>query len=217
MRRATVKPFKIGENLIFLSTLSLRRATVSITALPRCSFYFYPRSPCGERQQQRKLLEQNIAISIHALLAESDTSSLILEASANIFLSTLSLRRATFSGDHGHISGDISIHALLAESDTIFAVRPYDAPIFLSTLSLRRATSDPVTDKAWALISIHALLAESDSVTTSFQGGFAISIHALLAESDSALRSPRIALIVFLSTLSLRRATANMRRWESPR
>ena len=33
-------------------------------------------------------------------------------------------------------------------------------------------------------ISIHALLAESDSVTTSFQGGFAISIHALLAESD---------------------------------
>ena len=34
-------------------------------------------------------------------------------------------------------------------------------------------------------ISIHALLAESDSVTTSFQGGFAISIHALLAESDS--------------------------------
>ena len=55
------------------------------------------------------------------------------------FLSTLSLRRATFRGDHGHISGDISIHALLAESD------------FADVVSVQ-----------YGRISIHALLAESD-------------------------------------------------------
>ena len=57
-----------------------------------------------------------------------------------IFLSTLSLRRATVGTWEVEWDAGISIHALLAESDTIFAVRPYDAPIFLSTLSLRRAT-----------------------------------------------------------------------------
>ena len=78
------------------------------------------------------------------------------------FLSTLSLRRATFNGDHGHISGDISIHALLAESDfngdhghisgdiSIHALLAESDGVikrldgfegrFLSTLSLRRAT-----------------------------------------------------------------------------
>ena len=58
-----------------------------------------------------------------------------------------------------------------------------------------------------SLISIHALLAESDSVTTSFQGGFAISIHALLAESDGILGGRLWHGKQFLSTLSLRRAT----------
>ena len=58
-----------------------------------------------------------IVISIHALLAESDVATVGLNLVGQIFLSTLSLRRATFSGDHGHIKGDISIHALLAESD----------------------------------------------------------------------------------------------------
>ena len=79
---------------VFLSTLSLRRATnvrqvfrnalnISIHALlaesdqriDHCNqrmVYFYPRSPCGERRQlpQRPLRVQ--WISIHALLAESD-------------------------------------------------------------------------------------------------------------------------------------------------
>ena len=102
---------------VFLSTLSLRRATdvngvqgyrtfISIHALLAESDWstqarapdgrdFYPRSPCGERPHANRYY-----VGLHL----------------------------------------ISIHALLAESDTIFAVRPYDAPIFLSTLSLRRAT-----------------------------------------------------------------------------
>ena len=34
--------------------------------------YFYPRSPCGERQLISQVAIQSIHISIHALLAESD-------------------------------------------------------------------------------------------------------------------------------------------------
>ena len=103
---------------------------------------------------------------------------------------------------------DISIHALLAESDRLD--------------TRRRDVARP--------ISIHALLAESDDksikVTTR---SIAISIHALLAESDASQtiqcvhhrnfypRSPcgeRLnqsrtsgLKFLFLSTLSLRRAT----------
>ena len=34
----------------FLSTLSLRRATLVVTAFPGSVDNFYPRSPCGERR-----------------------------------------------------------------------------------------------------------------------------------------------------------------------
>ena len=56
-------------------------------------------------------------------------------------------------------------------------------------------------------ISIHALLAESDALRVVDQGGHAISIHALLAESDRRIQDLGILVIVFLSTLSSRRAT----------
>ena len=104
--------------VVFLSTLSLRRATVttcqpsavcciSIHALlaesdRQCALYgsvrtdFYPRSPCGERP-------------IFA----------VRPYDAPIFLSTLSLRRATLRVVDGSKSSIISIHALLAESDAL--------------------------------------------------------------------------------------------------
>ena len=65
-----------------------------------------------------------------------------------IFLSTLSLRRAT--GIHAQVlpHGAISIHALLAESDLHVHVNKADVK--------------------W--ISIHALLAESDAANTPFCG-----------------------------------------------
>ena len=50
LRRATCVIELIECGLVFLSTLSLRRATVfGFTWLAACA-YFYPRSPCGERQ-----------------------------------------------------------------------------------------------------------------------------------------------------------------------
>ena len=128
----------IASNFKFLSTLSLRRATeVSGDTWQRGS-NFYPRSPCGERQ--RRFIGQCVQlISIHALLAESDSGEitggydrndfyprspcgerrleLFLIYQDNQFLSTLSLRRATIVHQSGGRNGYISIHALLAESD----------------------------------------------------------------------------------------------------
>ena len=101
---------------------------------------FYPRSPCGERPNRRELLLRY-----------------------QVFLSTLSLRRATVRYPWTPLTSTISIHALLAESDCAVSVQVggnvYFYPrspcgerpciltisictvLFLSTLSLRRATS----------------------------------------------------------------------------
>ena len=58
----------------FLSTLSLRRATLTNYQITVISDDFYPRSPCGERPVITKPLRQILMISIHALLAESDAN-----------------------------------------------------------------------------------------------------------------------------------------------
>ena len=172
---------------LFLSTLSLRRATVCRPVNVTQIFnHFYPRSPCGERLMDTLIL-----------------------ANAVLFLSTLSLRRATGYTVNFHTKTGISIHALLAESDArwkedkyitlisihallaesdaVCAVARSPASQFLSTLSLRRATH-------YDNYNLHCV---------------EISIHALLAESDRHRRAlARRLFYKFLSTLSLRRATA---------
>ena len=85
------------------------------------------------------------AISIHALLAESDFFQHQFIIHHSLFLSTLSLRRAT---------------------PRLSRVVP--TPIFLSTLSLRRATVKSFMRNGFFLISIHALLAESDDTGKEF-------------------------------------------------
>ena len=80
---------------LFLSTLSLRRATFYLPSIPYNSINFYPRSPCGERQQETAPEEVENYISIHALLAESDLRLMYFWPFGRLFLSTLSLRRAT--------------------------------------------------------------------------------------------------------------------------
>ena len=101
-------------------------------------------------------------ISIHALLAESDTPRVLRHCTTYLFLSTLSLRRATTVTPMVTPPSYISIHALLAESDRHLLrylyqdqhfyprspcgerldtmSQPGCATLFLSTLSLRRAT-----------------------------------------------------------------------------
>ena len=81
-----------------------------------------------------------IAISIHALLAESDMLHDLCKTEEYEFLSTLSLRRATAVAEAHTRASVISIHALLAESDKMLKDFSTSALVFLSTLSLRRAT-----------------------------------------------------------------------------
>ena len=105
----------------FLSTLSLRRATRRHRGNNRRPVHFYPRSPCGERQPYLDNKPTQRAISIHALLAESDRRRTYQPDAKRAFLSTLSLRRATLGRN---------------DCDKSWP--------FLSTLSLRRATKNSV-------------------------------------------------------------------------
>ncbi len=133
----------------FLSTLSLRRATLLFkNQIIFHHNYFYPRSPCGER-----LLIQPIRRPESAL-----------------FLSTLSLRRATLLFYAACFALPISIHALLAESDLPAVPFRILRMLFLSTLSLRRATVHYDNYNLHCVISIHALLAESDSKSAQNSG-----------------------------------------------
>ena len=146
----------------FLSTLSLRRATPPTRPPTPQQYNFYPRSPCGERRQPISTGCPGGPISIHALLAESDLLCQGDSMEPKIFLSTLSLRRATAAGPVDVSGVEISIHALLAESDWATAFHFRSRRQFLSTLSLRRATQAATWSTTWTRISIHALLAESD-------------------------------------------------------
>ena len=84
---------------VFLSTLSLRRATFKISKNLTDRKNFYPRSPCGERRIHYDNYNLHCVISIHALLAESDPTQTKQTEVHTIFLSTLSLRRATMGLD----------------------------------------------------------------------------------------------------------------------
>ena len=102
----------------FLSTLSLRRATSSSGPFQGDQLLFYPRSPCGERRYGTSLDCNRVYFSIHALLAESDSSAVRLGSYSSVLFyprspcgerrkpRALKSRRMVFS-----------IHALLAESD----------------------------------------------------------------------------------------------------
>ena len=232
LRRATIFSLPLVLIFLFLSTLSLRRATRPAFFDTAQHIYFYPRSPCGERPS-------NSFVKIMSVL----------------FLSTLSLRRATVSTridtdsnsdfyprspcgerlisppvDTSSVS--ISIHALLAESDAIQKRQVIPIIEFLSTLSLRRATNRPnFPRKTKPNFYPRSPCGERPHKTHRSASSLpSISIHALLAESDLKLkrhsgqlldfypRSPcgerprrtyqQGEKLTFLSTLSLRRATA---------
>ena len=97
LRRATRLPTALRTpHHKFLSTLSLRRATAPNRRPCHYNKNFYPRSPCGERLHDVGGAVLALEISIHALLAESDRAPPYNLMIHQKFLSTLSLRRATF-------------------------------------------------------------------------------------------------------------------------
>ena len=147
--------------LQFLSTLSLRRATLHTTALSLPPLISIHALLAESDLWKGSSLSSNM-ISIHALLAESDFELFPKRLGDTLFLSTLSLRRATSKLAKTSRTEKISIHALLAESDQLYINRAAKTVVFLSTLSLRRATSKLAKPSRTEKISIHALLAESD-------------------------------------------------------
>ena len=141
LRRATIFALWMeASHLLFLSTLSLRRATCYSFRHSASCRHFYPRSPCGERL---------VLVSMICLLRDFYPRSPCGERQDT---------RLTVADVY-----KISIHALLAESDLLYHFCPVDhqhfyprSPCgerpprcrqhlrgrrFLSTLSLRRATA----------------------------------------------------------------------------
>ena len=148
---------------------------------------FYPRSPCGERLA--KGLRENAL-------------------TANFYPRSPCGERPVLGVQHR--TGEyISIHALLAESDLESRTRQAPGKSFLSTLSLRRATvGGRVLFRTPGHISIHALLAESDC---RWSRTFSHPRSYFYPRSPCGERhfpfDFRDGTPIFLSTLSLRRAT----------
>ena len=123
----------------FQSTLSVRRATSSITALRSKDMHFNPRSPWGERHTV--LLATYTTIQFQSTLSvRRATYWRPKSRKCKEFQSTLSVRRAT---------GDLKLLVRLVKK-------------FQSTLSVRRATNPALSLVVFAGISIHALREESD-------------------------------------------------------
>ena len=147
--------------LIFLSTLSLRRATTLlqaiVTHLPISIHALLAESDAGCGHVARRH-----EISIHALLAESDGPRLPRSPWAGDFYPRSPCGERPILGIPNQVGTWISIHALLAESDRSKPLSRQRPSKFLSTLSLRRATGFHKINCQMMVISIHALLAESD-------------------------------------------------------
>ena len=137
-----------GRKLVFLSTLSLRRATIIHHKKNKPTRHFYPRSPCGERRSRPQRGPDLPGISIHALLAESDDIHNKQIDKHDDFYPRSPCGERRGSG-----------------------VGSWPRRIFLSTLSLRRATAETQANQSGHYISIHALLAESDDNKTTQRAG----------------------------------------------
>ena len=122
-----------NKNNVFLSTLSLRRATRPAFFDTAQHTYFYPRSPCGERRPLIFSVQPRKTISIHAdKHAQQPTQQ-------DFYPRSPCGERQGKGMHYFYPHCPISIHALLAESDT-----------------WQRGS------RITYVISIHALLAESD-------------------------------------------------------
>ena len=216
---------------IFLSTLSLRRATppvgIAIFA-PNISIH----ALLAESDWFARIATDGFTAFLSTLSLRRATRVSSRTVQNGAFLSTLSLRRATcfvvfclgakaisihallaesdqFNRNNAVKVSDISIHALLAESDTVPSMACRMSRQFLSTLSLRRATADALNMLAKVKdFYPRSPCGERRVFADEYRSGDTISIHALLAESDRTGRKTPSLHGPFLSTLSLRRATA---------
>ena len=133
MFQRIAKPFRISIHALLAESDLPRDCRIQPLV------YFYPRSPCGERPITCCPHMRHAVFLSTLSLRRATTILIALLTPLTRFLSTLSLRRAT--------------------ECTSLAPKP---KTFLSTLSLRRATPPAPPRREFYKISIHALLAESD-------------------------------------------------------
>ena len=145
---------------------------------------FYPRSPCGERPTNCDQGASTRTISIHALLAESDSVSSVINNVIDNFYPR------SPCGERPAGAVNLSFYAQ-----------------FLSTLSLRRATEIVSIERCSFEISIHALLAESDKVSVIVPSGSLYFYPRSPCGERQTVVNNIVFMSGFLSTLSLRRAT----------
>ena len=174
--------------LLFLSTPSARRATVSLPTISAWLTNFYPRPPRGGRLAPCGPAAHEVQISIHALREEGDRLEVVTMNVSEQFLSTPSARRATTVDAIVHLLVIISIHALREEGDLLARLEGYGTGRFLSTPSARRATDSKDAEVHHPEISIHALREEGDPIREAVLLHRYISIHALREEGDSKNR-----------------------------
>ena len=184
LRRATRGGIRRYLATRFLSTLSLRRATYQYVSSDFWRGYFYPRSPCGERRVTVLGIQHRTGISIHALLAESDLGN------AEVELPTWNFYPRSPCGER------------LSDLDAITA-----QATFLSTLSLRRATAvniqRPTAEKNFYPRSPCG--ERPDGLFFFVRRNRFLSTLSLRRATHAQKKKDRHS--VFLSTLSLRRAT----------
>ena len=193
-----------------------------------CGQNFYPRSPCGERLTNANSPKSDNIISIHALLAESDTASSILMVAPSNFYPR---------SPCGERLGRLMLVMALSDFYPRSPCGERPVTIWLGYVYLDFYPRSPcgerqgrvLQDITPAGISIHALLAESDCKTcrkSSLRQNFyprspcgerrgdmvfQISINDFYPRSPCGERRERRKgyhpPLQFLSTLSLRRAT----------
>ena len=154
----------VQSRRLFLSTLSLRRATRIRQRDKLQHGNFYPRSPCGERLVAKRTTDTRPPF-LSTLSLRRATIGLVFMWWGVRFLSTLSLRRATHRFRRRPVPrNNFYPRSPCGERRFLLVKILVKSHRFLSTLSLRRATGfcdlEPIRNN----ISIHALLAESDSL-----------------------------------------------------
>ena len=186
MRGAT-ESFQIFASLdcTFLSTLPARGATNKRRCMHIAAGDFYPRSPRGERRVALRSTRYSCT-----------------------FLSTLPARGATYIASFLKLSQGAFLSTLPARGATVQTAFGISYVEFLSTLPARGATCVLHHRVGAFFISIHAPREGSDNT-----GGFQIqstdiSIHAPREGSDIHSVSALKKLLIFLSTLPARGATA---------
>ena len=186
---------------------------------------FYPRSPCGERLHIGRGCVMIHRISIHALLAESDTTK-VAGLLALIYISIHALL-AESDGSSAVFSGcctGISIHALLAESDADrigYAVRLLyfyprspcgERPLrkgFLLCSFFNFYPRSPCGERPYSQHVTRPSLyfyprspcGERPAHFASQIHSVGISIHALLAESDRPTDVPQYHILISIHAL----------------